>query len=288
MDEFEGYVPEELNFNKRIVELFGLLIMGTILLMVIFVLCTSGCVTATKETYHQIVDTPTPEPTTPEPTAEPTKEPTPTPIPTIDEKQYMLEHNGYELREWVHWFRPDVEGIGNATGIRQNTGDLSTWVTVWGYKFMPSYHYYSVSWARKFLIKPDDKGDQFLFIYVYSYSDGDDVRQYGIDYNHFAVQIGDRIYYPDTFDSPEQRITEFDDIQNYGRTESIFPYGYRRHQEKGTGIITAEKLEWLMGGRSNAWDGYIQFQVPYNTTAKDVHVIGTFANLAPVSYWQLR
>jgi hypothetical protein len=216
----------------------------------------------------------------------PTEEPTP--IPTIDEKEFMLSHNGYELREWVHWFRADVEGIGNATGTRQDTGDLSTYVTVWGYKFMPSYHYYSVSWGRNFLEKPDYKDDQFLFIYVNSYSDGDDVRQYGIDYNHFSLQIGDRMYYPDFFDSPEQRIVEFDDIQNYGRTESIFPYGYRRHQEKGTGIITAEKLEWLMGGRSNAWDGYIQFQVPYGTKPEDVHVIGSFANLAPTAYWQLR
>ena len=208
----------------------------------------------------------------------------PTPIPTIDEKQFMLEHNGYELREWVHWFRADVEGINRS----MDTGDLSTWVTVWGYKFMPSYHYYSVSWGRNFLVKPDDKGDQFLFIYVNSYSDGDNVRQYGIDYNNFALQIGNRIYYPDFFDAPEQRITEFDDIQNYGRTESIFPYGYRRHQEKGTGIITAEKLEWLMGGRSNAWDGYIRYSIPYNVTAQDVHVIGSFANLAPQAYWQLR
>jgi hypothetical protein len=156
---------------------------------------------------------------------------------------------------------------------------------------MPSYHYYSVSWGRNFLVKPDDKGDQFLFVYVDSYSDdigAQDVRQYGIDYNHFALQIGDRIYYPDFFDSPEQRITEFDDTQNYGRTESIFPYGYKRIQDSPSGIITTEKLEYLFAGRSNAWDGYIQFQVPYNVTAQDVHVIGTFANLAPTSYWQLR
>lgn len=252
-------------------------------LLILAMVFSSGCVTAAKNTYHGIIDTPTPTPT---PNITPTPEPTEAPIVYIteDPREYMLRTNGYEMREWVQWFRPNVEGINRS----MDTGDLHTAVTVYGYKFLPSYHYYSVSWARPFLVKPERKDDQFLFVFINMYSDGDDVRQYGIDYNHFAVQIGDRLYNPDFFDYPERRIIEFDEVQNFARTESIKPYGYRIVQEKGSGIISAQKDEWLMGGRSNAWDGYIIYQVPYNATANETKVIGSFANLAPQSWWQLK
>lgn len=267
--------------NKRTAKWIGLVIFSALFFLTILMLVTSGCVTATKNTYSNLMATPTPEPT-PEPTIEP--EPTETPVVyvTEDPDLYMLRTGGYHMRDWVHWFRQDVQGING-----QGTKDLSTHVTVYGYKFMPSYHYWSVSWARKFLTKPDNKDDQFLFVFVNMYSDGDDVRQYGFDHRHFNVQIGDRIYRPDNYEYPEQRITELDNTWDFAHVETIKPYQYRIVQEKGSGIITAERQEWLMGGRSNAHDGYIIFQVPYNVTASDVKVLGDFANLGGNVWWQL-
>ena len=272
----------ENDLNKRTAKWMGLLIITALLFLTILMLVTSGCVTATKNTYANLMATPTPEPTPVPTTIEPTPEPTPTPIVTEDPRLFMLRTGGYHMRDWVHWFRPDVQGI-NGEGKK----DLSTWVTVYGYKFMPSYHYWSVSWARKFLVKPDYPGDQFLFVFVNMYSDGDDVRQYGFDYQHFRLQIGDRIYNPDSFEYPERRITELDETWDYAHVETIKPYQYKIIQEKGSGIIRAERQEWLMGGRSNAHDGYIIFQVPYNVTYKDVRVLGDFANLGGNVWWQL-
>ena len=213
-----------------------------------------------------------------------TLEPTPVPVVTEDPIEYMVRTNGLPMREWHNWFRPDVEGINRT----MDTGDLATHVTVYGYRFMPSYHYWSVSWAQKFLVKPDDKADQFLFVLVNMYSDGDDVRQYGMDYNHFSVQIGDRIYQPDFIEFPERRITELDEVWDYAHVDSVIPYGFKIVQEAGSGIITAEKFEWLMTGRSNAWDGFIVYQVPYNVTAKDVKVLGNFGTLGGQVWWQLK
>ena len=71
------------------------------------------------------------------------------------------------------------------------------------------------------------------------------------------------------------------------------PYGYKIVQEKGSGIISAQSLEWLMGGRSNAWDGYCIFQIPREDTegnpvnATNTKILGNFGNLGGQVWWKL-
>lgn len=282
-DEITGERFE--SFNTRTAKYFGLIICTAILLLVVLFLVTGGCVSAAKNTYAGL--TATPEPTTiPEtPTPEPTAEPTPTPEPTIDIKDLMLRTNGYYMGEWAHWFRADVEGIRPGP---EDTGDLSGWVTIFGYKILPSYHWYSVSWARNFLVRPESKDNKFLFFFVNEYVDEYSVRQFGFDCSHYTVHINGRTYYPDPVEYPERRITEFDEIQNYGRTESIKPFGYKITQEAGTGIIRAEKQEYIFSGRSNAWDGYCVAEIPFDAEPANISIYGTFANLGGTAWWQLK
>ena len=295
IDELDGLPIIESDFNQRLVKWFGLLILCAILFLTILMLVTAGCVTASKEVYHGIVGTPTPIPT---PTEEPTPESevteeTPEPVVTEDPVAYMLRTNGYKMRQYHQWFRPDVQGI-NGEGKK----DLHTLATVYNYKFMESYHWYSVSWARKFVVKPDDRADQFLFIFANIYSDdtgngaGDDVRQYALGCDNFAVQVDDRVYTPDYMEYPERRITEFDDMWDFGHVTYPGPLGYRIVQEAGSGIIMAEMQEWLMGGRSNAHDGYCIFQVPRKDSqgnpvnATNTKALGNFGTFGQV-WWQL-
>lgn len=278
------------DLNKRTAKWMGLLIITALLFLTILMLVTSGCVTATKNTYANLMATPTTVPT-PEPTIEP--EPTETPVVyvTEDPETFMQRTNGYHMREWHQWFRNNVQGING-----QGTKDLRTLVTVYSYKFMDSYHWWSVSWARKFVVKPDDREDQFLFVFVNMYSDdifADDVRQYGMGCDHFLAQVDERLYPADLFEYPERRITEFDNLYTYDHVETPGPYGYLIVQEAGSGIISAQSKEWLMGGRSNAWDGYCQYQIPrYDiagnpVNASNVKIVGNFDNLGGVAWWKL-
>jgi hypothetical protein len=293
MDELKGSIPQETDFNKRTAEIIGILVMLGILLLVTLILCTSGCVTATKQTYHQIVDTPTPTPT-PEPTEEPEIIEEPQPTVTEDPIAYMLRTNGYRMRDWHQWFKADVQGING-----QGTKDLHTLVTVYDYRFLDSYRWWSVSWARRFVVKPDDRLDQFLFIFVNMYSDdtgdgsGDDVRQYGMGCDHFSAQIDGRIYQTDWIEYPDRRITEFDDFYTYDHVQTPGPYGFKIVQERGSGVISAQQLEWLMGGRSNSWDGWCLFQLPRQDTqgnpvnASNTKILGNFGNLGGQVWWSL-
>jgi hypothetical protein len=242
-------------------------------------------------------DKPTPsQNVTPEVTEEIIEEVTEAPVVMVTEDPilYMLRTNGLPMREFYHWFRESVQGINS-----QGTKDLSTYVTVYDYKFMDSYRWWSVSWYRKFVVKPDDKEDQFLFIFANIYSDdrgnglGDDVRQYAMGCDHFAVQADSRIYQADYIEYPERRITEFDNSWDYAHVQSPGWLGYKIVQEKGTGIITAQSLEWLMGGRSNAHDGFCLYQIPRKDSegnpinATNIAVLGNFGTFGQV-WWKLK
>jgi hypothetical protein len=164
---------------------------------------------------------------------------------------------------------------------------------------MDSYRWWSVSWYRKFVVKPENREDQFLFFFVNMYSDdrgdglGDDVRQYAHQCNDFSAQVEDRIYYTEWVEYPERRITEFDDMYNFAHVETPGPYGYRIVQEKGTGIITAQSLEWLMGGRSNAIDGWCYVELPRKDSqgnpvnATNTKILGNFGTFGQV-WWKLK
>jgi hypothetical protein len=280
-DELSGYESESFDFHAiKWMAFFSLL--GFLLLLIIF-LITGGCVTAAKNTYNNAMATPTPTPTPEVITTTPTTEPTPIPAPTESEKDLMLRTNGYHMRDWVHWFRPDVIGINRS----MDTRDMSTWVTVYGYKFMPSYHYYSISWARNFLVKPD-KDMKFLFVFVNMYSDTD-TRGYLFGQKSFSALVDDRTYYPDDLEFPERRIVELENIYSYDHVTdlSIRPYSYKITQDSPSGIYRYELQDTLLGGRSNAADGYIIFQVPITANTSNTRIGGSFANLAGNVWWKL-
>ena len=216
------------DFDKRMAKWAGFGICLMLLFLAVCMMLTSGCVTFAKKQVTNALETPTPVPT--EPTPEPTPTLEPTPLPTITENpiSYMVRTSGYYLREWHHWFRSDVQGI-NGEGKK----DLSTWVTIYDYKFLDQYRWYSVSWARNFVVKPDDKENRFLFVFINMYSDdrgnglGDDVRQYGMGCDHFFVQISDNTLVPATWEEfPERRIINFDNMYTYDHTVTPGPYGY--------------------------------------------------------------
>jgi len=296
MDELEGFeIPQNKKdeASLRVAKWMGLIIFLAILFLTILILCTSGCVSNAKSIYHDVVSTPTPTPT-PEPTPEPEITEEPVVIVTEEPLAYMIRTNGLPMRSFYHWFRADVQGI-NGMG----TKDLSMYATVYDYRFLDSYRWWSVSWYRKFVVKPDDRENQFLFFFVNLYSDdagdgsGDDVRPYGNQCNDFSAQVEDRIYFTEWIEYPERRITEFDNMYNFAHVETPGPYGYKIVQEKGTGIISAQQLEHVFGGRSNAWDGWCMVEVPRKDSqgnpvnATNTKILGNFGMFGQV-WWQLK
>lgn len=209
--------------------------------------------------------------------------PLPTPVinetvtaePTLSEEQIFETTGGLSMGEWLSWMRKDVEGLK----------DMSTHVTVYGYRMFGTVDWYSTSWGQYFKQGAGDN-QKFLFVFVNSYSDDGSARTWGILPNQFRVQIKDEIYEPSKVLKPEIRLRQFDEIWDLAHVDNIKPYGYLRTYDRN-GNEVAEEMGYLRAGKSNAWDGYIVFTVPRNTLVKDVKVLGQFGNLIEPHWWQL-
>lgn len=256
--------PQPNEYGNRILKAAMTIICLAFLLFVFLV--SSGCISTTKEIVIDAISTPTPTPTPIPTTAPPTPEPTPTPEPIPDWSCYG--GNCYDLRDWLWWFRADANNFGE---------DLRVWTTVYDYKFLPVFRYYSVSWARNLKENPEP-GKKFLFIFVNMYSDADDARPYLYPKEHWIAQVKDRLYYPEDVVDPSLRIVDLDNSWDYAHVQSPRPFGYKIVQDKGTGIIRAEKQDTLYGGRSNAADGYIIYQVPEDADETNTKILARFGN----------
>lgn len=274
--EYDPLKPDqEVNDRRSTLDrlILGFLVIALVFCFVLAFTISAGCVTLAKNTAYGMLEESTPEPTMTI-TEIPTPSPLPTPEPTIDIRQEMVSTNGYYLREWLHWYRPDVDGLK----------DLSTWTTVYDFRFFDRLHFWSVSWNRPMIEMPET-GMKYLLVYINTYTDGDNVRQW-LFRNYIVISKG-VAYYPEEVIAPEARIVELDDSWDYAHVQSPRAFGYRIKQEAVSGIITAERIEKAEGGRSNAVDGYLIFQVPYDTQADDVKVWGSFANLGGNAWWKL-
>lgn len=253
----------------------ALLVMVLMVFLAAFTL-TSGCVSIAK---NAIIPTPepTPAPTTP-PTGIPTTAPTPIPGPVYDWTTCGWQDQCYQLRSWHHFWRENVTGYM----------DLSAHATVYAYKILPKYHYFEPLWgSRSYFLESPQPGNVFLFVFVNVYTDGDDVRTHGWGPTRWNVAIRDQLFYPIDTVYPKNRIQELDNSWDYAHVQSPRPYPYVWIQEAGTGIITAEYQEWIKGGRSNAHDGYLIFEVPYNFNVNETKVTGNFDNVGGQAWWQL-
>ena len=249
---------------------------GFIILFIALIL-SSGCITMAKEKTAELMATPEPTPTpyviieTPEPT------PTPTPEPTLSREQIMEQTGGLHMGTLLSFKRENVSGLK----------DLSTHVTVWGWRKMPLIHWRSVSWGKVFISGAGD-GKEFLFVYLMSWSDEGSSRMWGIQPSQFVVQINETLYAPTGPGDeplPEIRITEFDETKDFIGKEGLKPYGYVRKNDEG--LETVEELGFLKAGLSNAWQGYNCYRIPAGTNIENVKVIVNLHDLADSHWWTL-
>lgn len=282
MDELQGYTVTEGDWNVRLAKWFALLILSAILFLVIMMVLTSGCVTLTKKAIG-ITPEPTPTPTpietaTPEPTEEPTKNPVPTITQTEEQKMlWMLQTNGYYENDWHRWYREDVSG----------KQDMIIRATVYDHRFMTVYHWRDFSWgSRATRRETAHPGYKFLFVFIRMESIGTSDQTWGFGRDNWMLDVNGTVIPPDEEVDPTWIIRELEDSWTRDHLEMPGPYGYKRTQEAGTGIMTAQQLEWLSNGWP--WDGYLIFQVPIDATEKDIKVLGRFDNVGGNVYWQLK
>jgi hypothetical protein len=170
--------------------------------------------------------------------------------------------------------------------------DLDFHITVYGYKMLDSYHWYNVHDSNTYETLPSSPDNKFLFIYVQLYSDmvsGDDVRNYIPAEQHFQINYKNVMYSPTPF-TKELMIHELEQTYNFNDDSIIEYYAqYVSHPLMGAnmGKYISVPQFILFGGKSNAVDGYIVFEVLKEAQPSDLIVYGDFFGYG-YSNWVLK
>jgi hypothetical protein len=202
---------------------------------------------------------------------------------TAIEEPYNLalyRTQGRYLNESFGWTRENVSG----------EKDMEVYTVVYDYEILHGYEWWSESWGRYYYEVPQ-AGKKFLFIFVDTWMEGSDIskdpRMWGPSWDHYFVQYNGQIISRDESYVPPIRIREFEERTDLWDVVKTGPYGFLNYQTKGSGNRTAVPLSWLRMGRSNAWDGFIAYQIPMNAEPKDLIVLSDMYAFGH-PYWLLQ
>ena len=204
--------------------------------------------------------------------------------PTPDGKIYFAseyESGIRKIKRPFSWYRADVTGLK----------DMSVHVVIYDYRIFDTYHWFNPQ-DYKYYEEKATKGNKFLFVFINIYMDdviGKDTRMWLPDANHFGVQIDNSLYMPIEFEK-QLRIKELEDVYNYNDDSRVNYYGGFRTYEKGNSDTAGEiyqNLTYLKGGKSNAIDGYIVYEIPNNIQDEQLIVSGNFYEFGN-SAWVLK
>lgn len=250
------------------------------LLICIGLLLSAGCITMTKTVIRDMT-------TTPAPTEIPTPNITIKPTPTISQpvvyfpKEELRDPTERKVGEYWGWVRHNVSG----------EKDMKVKVGIYKYRLLESYQWWNVYMARYYTQMPAP-GKKYLLIFPYMELIGDDPSEdprYFVDtdpWSRFFIDYKQTLIAADTDYQRQNRIKELEETFTLNDDDRVKPWGYI-WLDGGIGKgIYAESPEWLRMGRSNAWDGYILYQVPKDAQPKDLKVVSNWGKFGSV-YWVL-
>jgi hypothetical protein len=179
---------------------------------------------------------------------------------------------------------------GNVSGFK----DLRVNITVYGYKFLSNFYESSADrWGtNSWWPHVPDTGNKFVFVFVRSEMEGNSVnndpRMWGFDSSHFSLQYKDHLVSEFADHSKCVAIREMENVFTFNDDSRISDYGMLRienlqHPVNG---ISCEALGFLRMGKSNAWDGYLIYQVPKDATDRDMKMLGAFNGFGD-AWWYL-
>lgn len=170
----------------------------------------------------------------------------------------------------------------NVTGQK----DMKVTVIVYDYKFFDKLHWFNPAEYKYHEAVPDTPGYKWLLIFPYMFMDdivGDDTRMWAFNRSQFAVQAKGQVYFSKEY--PYQlRFKELETTRTFNNDYYVQAFksfrAYSDFQERPDLVKSAgeynDERYYLRGGRSNALDGYILFEVPADTKPEDCLVLTRF------------
>jgi hypothetical protein len=273
-------MASEFNY-KGVCALIGLIL---ILICLMTLILSAGCITASKNIYIDITATPAPTPT-PEPTPVPTIEiitPEPTPAAIEIQEDYVDPYASGERNfgQWFKFYRADVQGLK----------DLDYGIIAYRWRFLDRYTWYNAAQGNYFTERAPE-GSRFVAIWVRQETFGtnisDDSSFWVFEDKSFALQVKDKLVPQDASHNPVNLIKEFDDYTDYTNTITAPPHNYYikyTGHNPATGGFAAEKIGVIRMGPGNAIDGYLLYIVPKDTQVRDMIFLGNFGTFGSAQW----
>lgn len=179
--------------------------------------------------------------------------------------------------------------------IRKNvSGNKDMMVTANAYSYMSfeQLHWFNPSDNQYYEANPQS-GNRFLFVFFNIYMDDevfDDTRLWLPKENVIYLHAKNTAYPPSEY-LKQVRFKELENVHNLADTSYVQAYGqYVSYsadlEDKGTGGIISINEYYLKGGKSNAQDGYILFEIPKEIDEKEITFRVSFSGFG-WSAWRL-
>lgn len=171
--------------------------------------------------------------------------------------------------------------------------DMKVTTIVYDYRLFEKLHWFNPSDYKYYESEPRESGNQFCIIFVYVFMDdiiGDDTRMWAFDRTFFGVFDSKNLHYHESY--PYQlRFQELENTPNFNNDGYIQAFKQNRiYNEEEYGRDSAGEVSdeayYLRGGRSNAIDGYLIFEVPKDISVDNLTVMGNFYSFGHAQ-WRL-
>lgn len=207
--------------------------------------------------------------------------------PTQDGIHYFASEYQNGLRKIKKPFSFNQQDV---TGYK----DLVVHAQVYDYRIFDYYTWFNPTDYKYYRERPSAPDKKFAFVFMNIWMDdntGDDTRLWLPNASHFGLQARDTIYYPIPF-MKQLRIKELEETYNLNDDSRIKYYGVNTYyssnkQYAETAGETYEELTYLRGGKSNAIDGYIVFEIPEDIKEEELVFRGEFYKFGSAS-WKLK
>jgi hypothetical protein len=173
--------------------------------------------------------------------------------------------------------------------------DMKVTTIVYDYRFFDKLHWYNPSMAKYYEQLPTE-GFKWCIIMVYIYMDdeiGDDTRMWAFNRSYFAVFDEESRYLSTHRDYPFQlRYKELEETTTFDGATFIQAFKQQRlyandlDYASSAGEYSSEQY-YLRGGKSNALDGYLLYEIPKNATPENLIVLANFDSFG-FSQWRLK
>jgi hypothetical protein len=167
---------------------------------------------------------------------------------------------------------------------------------VYDYKIFPSFHWFNDADYTYYETIPPNPNDEFLFVFFNMYADDISGNYAGLYLpldSMFSLRAGNNMYQADTSFPQHLRIEELENSYTLDDATRIKPFGYTVQYSKDiqyaqTAGMMAYQNNYLQSGKSNAFDGYVLFEIPKGTNPQDIYFAMRFGNIGNANWKMIK